>query len=268
MRPRSLNIYRLAILGMILLAACSLPCVAKEAPELIKAMQTVHLTLDKDQSKDYLISLAKGFYWIIWDGRRTDGAPRNLIGRIQLLKNNGAIVDPTLLNWNEIGVTARTGRRFQVARPLPARLRLHNEQDDAEIWLTVVPQARMKFIPFGFGAPVTPAKLSTEEGVGGSLEKSGVAYHQITLPPGKWSISLGLTRPDGQSRNVMGKVDLLDPYGLTTKPQFIVVNEIAAQARKEATLNVAQPKLVMFRVTNDDQSDEVNYDLTIEKATP
>src|SRR5436309_3384762 len=99
------------------LLAAPIAAHARQAPELIKTGQTVHLTLDKDQSKDYLISLDKGFYWIIWDGRRTDGAPRNLIGRVQLLKNNGTIVAPALLNWNEIGVTARTGRRFQVKKP-------------------------------------------------------------------------------------------------------------------------------------------------------
>ena len=59
----------------------------------------------------------------------------------------------------------------------------------------------------------TPAKIGASEGVGGELGKNATAYHQITLPPGKWKISLGLTRPDGQNSNVMGQIDLLDAYG-------------------------------------------------------
>jgi hypothetical protein len=229
--------------------------------------KTVHLSLGKDETKDYLISLEKGSYWLVWDGRLTDGAFTNLIGSIQLLKNNGSIVDPQLLNWNEVETATRAGTLFHVAKPLPARLRLHNQEAETEIWLTVVPATQMKFLPFAFGAEITPAKIGAPEGVGGALEKHGTAYQQITLPPGKWTISLGLTRPDGQSSNVMGQVDLLDPYGFTSHPQYIVVNEVAKQARKEAIYTTARPKTVIFRVINQDNSTEVNYDLTIEKAT-
>ena len=124
----------------------------------------------------------------------------------------------------------------------------------------------MKFRPFAFGAEITPAKIGAPEGVGGELGKSGTAYLRITLPPGKWNISLGLTRPDGQNSNVMGKVDLLDAYGMATHPQFVVVNEVAKQARNEAALTLVKPRTVIFRVVNSDGGSEVNYDLTIEKA--
>jgi hypothetical protein len=259
---------RLRASFVVLLAAGLLsPVHARESPQSIKVGQTVHLTLDKGETRDYLISLGKGIYWIIWDGRRMDGRASNLQGGIQLLKNNGAIVDSSLFYWNEIGITCRAGKQFRVAKTFPARLRLRNDQEETEIWLTVVPAAQLRFLPFGFGAEVSPARISTEEGVGGTLEKHGTAYHKITLPTGRWSISLGLVRPDGRNSNVMGRVDLLDPYGLTSKPQYILVNEIAPQARKEAILVVAKPRPEMFRVSNEDGSTGVNYDLSIQKAT-
>src|SRR5206468_11202690 len=112
MLHRSFRACQWASLGAWLIAAVALPAWAREAPTPMKVGQTIHLTLEKDASKDYLIPLSKGTYWILWDGRRTDGAPSNLMGKVQLLKNNGSLVDSSLLSWNEVGVTARTGRQF------------------------------------------------------------------------------------------------------------------------------------------------------------
>jgi hypothetical protein len=254
-----------ALAALVLLAVVTIAW-AKDAPEHVTVGQTIHFSLDKDETKDYLISLDNGSYWIVWDGRRTDGAYSNMIGTVQLLRNNGSMVDPTLLTWNELGKTSRTGKQFHVAKPLPARLRLHNQEAETAIWLTVVPVSSMRFLPFGFGAEITPSKIGAPEGVGGTLERNETAYQQITLPTGKWNISLGLSRPDGKNSNVMGRVDLLDPYGFTTHPQYIVVNEIAKEARQQATFTAAKPRPLMFRIVNLDNSSEINYDLTIEKA--
>ena len=65
----------------------------------------------------------------------------------------------------------------------------------------------------------------------------------------------------------MGRVDLLDPYGFSAHDQFIIVNEIGKQARKEATYTATKPKTMIFRIINQDNGAEVSYDLTIEKAT-
>ena len=55
--------------------------------------------VEKDATKDYLVSLNPGNYWILWDGRRVDGAFSNMIGTVQLSASafKPSDVSPTIL---------------------------------------------------------------------------------------------------------------------------------------------------------------------------
>src|SRR5712692_10548988 len=117
MQTRCLSARAMSLASGAVLAIFATPAArAKDAPEHAAVGQTIHLSLEKDATKDYLVSLNPGNYWILWDGRRVDGAFSNMIGTVQLLKNNGSVVDSSLLNWNEIGMAGRTGKQFHVPK--------------------------------------------------------------------------------------------------------------------------------------------------------
>ena len=238
-------------------------------PTPLKVGATANVTLDENDYKDYSVPLAKGTYRLVWDARRTDGEWGNIQGVISLLKPNGAIIDPMLLRFNELAVEYRVGRTMTVTKPYVARFRMKSEKDGIESWFTVVPVAPskpIKFVPFGWGAKVTPARISSDNGVGGTIEKNESFYHSITLPKGKWSISLGLEQTGDESTNLQGKIDLLDVHGFAKEQQFVRVNEIDKQARNEAILTVTKPTMYLLRVNNDSSGYTYNYDVTIEPA--
>ena len=259
----------------ILLALCAalvlmpLAALAKDTTPHIVVGQTVHVTLDKGESADYTISLNKGDYYIVLDAKRSDDSSRNIQATVQLLKNNGVLVDGNLLYCNEIGVATRVGRKFHNAKPLAARLRLTHEQSiPTDYWLTVIPAAKIKLLAFGYGGDIKPAKIGPDNGVGGDIAKYDTAFYSITLPPGKWSISLGLQLPAGErSTNLQGQIDLLTAYGIPDKESFVFVNEIGNQTRKETAITITKPKPILLRVMNTSGDKVYHYDMTIEKAT-
>ncbi|MCW3060115.1 MAG: hypothetical protein JWQ02_1936 [Capsulimonas sp.] len=230
--------------------------------------ETVHLTLDKDESTDYAISLSKGLYYVVMDVKRSDDSSSNIQAKVQLLKNNGVLIKDYLAHTNDVGVVTRTGEQFRIDKPLGARLRVsHDQEIPLDIWITVLPAKQIKLLPFGFGNTISPAKISNDEGVGGEIAKFDSVYYSITLPPGKWSISLGLRLPKGESTNLQGQVDLLNAYGFPDKTQYINVNEIGDQARAEQIITVTKPKPVILVVRNTNGEKTYQYDLTVEKAT-
>lgn len=241
---------------------------ALDPAEHMSVNKTVEFTLEKGESKDYTISLEKGDYYIVVDTQRSDSNSSNIIGNVQLLKNNGVMVNSSLLHINEIAVSTRVGDKFHIAKPLPARLRISHEIDiPIQFWLTIIPAKSMKFIPFGFGAEVKDAKIGTDSGVGGSIEPLKDEYYKITLPAGKWSVTYGLSLPKGESTNVQGNADLLDQYGFMIKKSVIFNNEIGNQTRGEYKLTTTKPKTYIFRVNNSNTTNTYTYDLTIDKDT-
>ena len=257
--------------SFVLAVACAIgffagPSRAAEKPQPIKVGATTKVTLEADGSKDYVVSLGKGAYRIVWDARRVDGESSNIIGHIRLLKPNGSVIDSGLLNFNEVGVSYRVGTVLNVAKPFVARLRLENNYS-MDNWLTIVPVAAGKRVPFGWGATITPARISSDNGVGGTIEPKQTVLHSITLPKGKWSISLGFTQTNDEKSNLIGTIDLLDTLGFTKQSSLVVLNEIDKQARKEGVLNVTKPTPYILRVTNGASEKTYTYDVTIEPAS-
>ena len=246
------------------------PLVARAAgtkPTPLKVGATANVTLDENDSKDYSVPLAKGTYRLVWDSKRTDGERDNIQGTISLLKPNGVIINESLLSFNETAVAYRVGRTMTVTKPYVARFRMKSDKDGIESWFTIVPIKPGKFVPFGWGAKVTPARISSDNGVGGTIEKNESFYHSITLPKGKWSISLGLQQTGDESTNLQGGVDLLNVHGFAVKQNLVSVNEVDMQARKEGVLLVTKPTMYLLRVFNDSSGYVYNYDITIEPAS-
>ena len=228
--------------------------------------ETVHFTMDKGEQKDFAIQLGKGAYYIVWDLKRADEKPSNIIAHVDLLKTNGTMITPRFLSVNQIHTIARTGVKFSQARPLAARLRVTSEYAPLEIWMRVVPVAKMGFAPFPTGnAEIKPLAVGTDAGKGGTLEPHEWAYHAVTLTPGKYDVSLYMKTPDGESTNIQGQIDQLDPYGFIISNWEVRMNEIAREARKEERLVITKPRKVYLRVTNN-QDKPRDYIVGIEKA--
>jgi len=250
------------------------PHIARAAgtkPTPLKVGATANVTLDEDDSKDYSVPLAKGTYRLVWDARRTDGKWGGIHGIISLLKPNGVIIDASLMSFRELAAAYRVGRTFTVVKPYTARFRLKSGKDGIENWLTIVPvapNAPIKFVPFGWGAKVTPARISSDNGVGGEIETNESFYHSITLPKGKWSISLGLSHVDEDKNSVLqSTVDLLNVLGFAVTQSLVRVSEVDKQARKEGIVTVTKPTMYLLRVVNDSSGHSYNYDITIEPAS-
>ena len=242
------------------------PARALDLAEHITPGQTVHFTLDKGETKDYRLDLSKGSFYIILDARRSDGKDSNIQAAVELLKQNGVVIDSTFLNVNVIGITSRSGKLFHLAQPMGVRLRLKHDLDiPLEFWLTVLPGSAMKFIPFGFGGDVKPAAIGVDAGVGGTLDPYQSVYYRVTLPPGKWSISLGFKLPDDDKSNLQGHIDILDPYGFVQTPQFVVLNEIDNESRKEGFITVTKPRTIILDVVSENNR-TYTYNITIQKA--
>ncbi len=228
--------------------------------------ETGHFTLARNGSKDFSVSLGKGSYRLVWDTKRVDGRSSNLLGAISLHKPNGVIIKTNILNLNEIALAYRVGTVLNVTTPYVARFRVKNDEN-LENWFTVVPVNPAKRVPFGWGVAITPARIASDNGVGGTIEGDQSIYHSITLPKGKWSISLGLSLPDNESSNLLGNVDLLDTLGFAVKPRLVTMNEIGTNARTEGIVTVTKPTPYLLRVTNADNRKVYNYDVTIEPAS-
>ena len=270
MRIQKLN-WKLGALAVAsLLASLTMPArAASEKPQPLAVGATGHVSLAKDENKDFSVSLPKGSYQLILDGKHPDGEPTYIVAKVMLLKPNGVIVDNKVVEIRDRVVGDRVGAVINAPKPFVARFRLVNEHEDSgEFWFTVVPVSSAKRVPFGWGAPVKPARISSDNGVGGEIAPYQVFYHSITLPKGKWSISLGMshTKKEEEGDYLVCILDLLNARGITTQTKFVEVRERGAQARKEGILTVAKPTTYLIRVRSDLDSETLKYDVTIAPA--
>jgi hypothetical protein len=234
---------------------------------------TVHFTLEGKESKDIAISLPKGDYVIQADLKLVEEKSTNVQMQVDLLKTNGVLVENRILSANEIHRVARIANTFHLAKPLGARLRVTNENVPMEMWITVIPTARRTFLPFPYyEGEIQPLGIGEANGKGGTLAKSAedgfYAFHKVSLPPGKYDVSLYLKQTDGGSSNLMGSLVLLDKFGVPDKQNWkLNVNEIDKETRSDKRLVVIKPATYYFLVTNSDGSKVYDYTVGIEKAT-
>ncbi len=259
---------RFALVVIILCLAAGCVCAQGMRPATkIAVGATTHFTLDKGEQRDFGIQLNKGSYYIIYDIARMDGRTWNMIGKVQLLKSNGSMVNSSLLHINELQPAARVGKKFDVSKPFMARLRCSHEEDAVDIWMTILPAAKLKTLPFAFyKGQIQPLGIGTTEGKGGTLDDNEYAIHSAKLPAGKYDVSLYFKRLDGaKNSNLIGELQRWDPYGLKGTYWNLDLNEIGLEARTDKRLILTKPTVVYFRVLNEDAP--VEYTVGIEKAT-
>jgi hypothetical protein len=254
----------LALLCALLPVGGSVQADMKPATKLAIG-QTTHFTLDKNEDMDFAVALAKGSYYIVCDLARTDGKTDTIIGKVQLLKSNGSMVKDGLLRIAEMGPVVRVGGKFSVAKAYAARLRVLNTDEMADVWMTVIPAAKMKFIPFGFAnGELKPLGIGATEGKGGQLGKNEYAFHSIKLKPGRYNVSLYMKQLDGKSDTLFGALERLDSNGFRVPLWKVDVTVIAKEGRQEKLLVLTKEQTVIFRVLDTDNPAE--YTVGIEKA--
>jgi hypothetical protein len=117
---------------------------------------------------------------VIYDARRADGTSGNIMTRVSLLDADGAVVTRSLARMNEIDVSWRAGGVFTLKKAATIGLRLANEHDPIEFWLSLLPADSKTLVPF-FGA-TTPAPIALGQSQSGTLKRGESAYYQISLP--------------------------------------------------------------------------------------
>lgn len=232
-----------------------------------------HLTLAPSETKDIALSLPKGDYVIQADLKLTNEQIASIQMSVDLLKTNGVLVEGSIVSANTIHRVARVARVFHVLKPLAARLRVKNDSKPMEFWITVVPATKRSFLPFAFGdGDLKPLGIGEANGKGGTLAKGGTdgfyAFHKLTLPAGKYDISLYLKQSDGMKGTLQGDLTLLDSFGAADKSDWnLNVNEIDIETRKEKRLVLLKPTTILLLVTNTNTSHAYEYTVGIEKTT-
>lgn len=255
----------LLICALLLTAGSTLAKGTRPATKIALG-KTTEFTIDYGEDKDFAIQLAAGSYYIIWDMKRVDEKSGINYARVHLLKSNGVMIKDSLLFVSDVGIAMRKGSKFNVAKPFAARLRVLNQGDPIQVWMTVMPAKQMKFIPFGFeDGDLKPLGIGAKNGKGGALEYNKWAYHSIKLPAGKWDVSLYFKRMDGKSGNMVGQLERLDQYGLPQASAWkLFMSQNGKESRQEQRLVLTKPATVVFQVVN--TQDPVEYVIGIEKA--
>jgi len=247
---------------------------ATKTPMVGKVGKTIGVSIDKDGKQDFNFDLPKGQFTVYVDAQRTgDGSLTSSIdSSLKLLKRNGAALPQysgDLIYWNAHEKEYRAGKAFSLTAPTGVRFRLTNQSNDTNnFWLTVVPTAPFKFLPYGFGAKVLDAKIGPNNGTGGTLESREFAYIRAKIPAGKWSVSLGAQEEEGR---VYASLHSLDERGLDYAQSFNIITssgDYGGEAREEKIITLTKPKTLIFRVYNEGSATktEITYDVTIEPA--
>jgi hypothetical protein len=258
----------LSLATTLLLSASTLRAAHAASAPVIKVGQSVQVALKKKASADFVIGLPKGSFLVLCDTQSANG--ENIVqGSVKLLKANGAAIPEysgSLLSWYESNSIYRDGKTIALKRPLSARLRIANSDlSDAKMWLKVVPYPAKQFVPFGFGATVTAAKIGANDGVGGMFKKDENRFYRVALLPGKWSLSLGI-RPIEQAY-VNATLRILNSNGLPTNYNTVAVeNSTGEEARGEVLVSVKTPTTLILQARNrSNNGGDLEHDVTVSK---
>ena len=245
---------------------------ATKTPIVGKVGKTIGVAIDESGKQDFNFDLPKGQFMVYVDAQRIgDGSLTSSIdSSLKLLKRNGAVLPQysgDLIYWNAHEKEYRVGKSFSLAAPTGVRLRLTNQSNgENNFWLTVVPTAPFKFLPYGFGAKVLDAKIGPNNGTGGTLESREFSYIRAKMPVGKWSVSLGAQEEEGR---VYASLHSLDERGLDYAQSFNLITssgDYSGEAREEKIITLTKPKTLIFRVYNEGAASRnpITYDVTIE----
>lgn len=128
-------------------------------------------------------------------------------------------------------------------------------------------RANQKVSAFGFNALVTPARIGADNGTGSTFKEDEICFYRVSLPAGKWDISVG-ARPVGDAY-VNASLSLLDANGLPTEfAKATAESSNGQEARGEATITLRKPTTLILQTRNQSNNGgTLEHDVTISKAT-
>jgi hypothetical protein len=218
------------------------------------------IELDKGEKQDFRVDLTKGKYLVLVDHIPTEG---RLSGELLFLKQNGAsLSNLNAIRWGGEKIPGRHGDTITLGSNQALRLRLRNDSDGAgKYWVRVVPMPLKNFPAYGFGAKILMGQIG-ETGNAGTLENTKCAFYKVTIPAGKWSISLA-AKSAGRAYAVLYMNAETGILG-----EMLTVNADTNESkREEKIVTLLKPRTYYFQIWNEGATDteEVSYDLTIIK---
>ena len=179
---------------------------------------TTKFTLGKDQHAFYSVTLPKGASMIILDSRRADGKEGNIVFSLSFADKN----NPSLLNRIN-GVRIQTDdtmesedrmvSRQYLKQPTSLDFDIHNQSDQCQYWLTVLPTAPVTDASDLKASPaldvplfgqIVPGQMTLGESKTGRLEKNGCAYFIIPLKAGHYQSLLSFSTVSGKPTAMNG----------------------------------------------------------------
>jgi hypothetical protein len=233
---------------------------------LLKGNRVGYVELERKEKQDFRVDLPKGSYWIFIDHTPTSG---KLSGDLSFLKQNGATLNDSndfnafnAIRWGGEKVSSRHGSMITLKQNQPLRLRLRNDDDgDGKFWVHIVTAPQKTFSPYGFGATIQSGKIG-EAGNTGKLGENQCAFYKVTLPAGKWSISLAAQSAGRAYATLYFNAET----GILG--DFLIVNADTNESkREEKIITLLKPRTFYFQIWNEGATDteEISYDLTIQK---
>jgi hypothetical protein len=206
------------------------------------------LTLDKEEDYYFRLSSPIGAAKVLQDIRLPPGESRtNLISRLSILDEHGAVVQERVLSFNEIDIGARKTAIVTLRPPTGVILRLVNGGVTADFWIAVLAPDASAFIPL-FGT-VVPRRMTSAGETSGELGAEEDVYYSTPLPAGKYRVVVDFTRVPRDRSNIAGAVTVLDADG-GNEQKLVAFNAIDTTDRQVETFSVKRDEPRILRIRN------------------
>src|SRR5262249_42737214 len=146
---------------------------------------------------------------IVQDVRLQEKGRGNLQTDLSILDAEGAVVQSSVIRFNEIDIGYRKTASFSAKRPERFGFKMLNTADVADVWLTVSPVDNDRFLPF-FGE-IVPQPLSAGQDASGRLDAFEDVYYVASLPRGTYRAILDVANSNRDRINLQGYLAALDP---------------------------------------------------------
>jgi hypothetical protein len=223
---------------------------------------TVHkIGLGPNQEYYLRLSESLGDVKIVLDMRRIDNRPSNLQSRLDMLDQNGAVLQERVIDFNEVDVGARKTATRPARRPSPIGFKLLNGDSPADFWLSVRPEPAPQFVPL-FGS-VVPKPLPVGDAASGLLNENEDTYFMVSLRQGTYQVTADFTNAERRNTNILGSIALLEGDGGNSR-KIAQFNEVDVSSRKVETFLVRNDGPAILNVEN--TGDTVRYTLKLAEA--
>lgn len=208
---------------------------------LLSVGQTCSVILGPDEMFHFKVPFGAEQLLLTLDARRRNGQRGNLKAQVDLLTATGLPTNATL-TLNEIAPEFHTGRTIGVNRAGTYVLRLRNDYDRAQFWLTVS-RKRDTVGPL-FGSLV-PQPVDPKKPIITPLKPNATAYSTFALGRGDYQLHWTMASNSKVPSNLGGVLHLIDANG--QQIGNLEMSVIATEGRAEAQFSLRGPTTLLLR---------------------